>query len=346
MPNGGVSLLIVALLLSGQPGGTPAAAHSPTRPLGLPPGLEIPWPTLGGKQFWTDEWFFHQWRIQRNSVTGQYRLLDPNHLQYAAGSYVECRAKLEEVKRTRNLPPMKGKAVIVLHGLFRSRASMGKLCKYLEEQGGYVVVNISYASTQNDVAGHARALERVVRSLEGIEEISFVGHSMGNIVVRSFLHERARGVDGRPADRRIKRFVMLAPPNHGSLVAVALAENGLFQVVTGKAGQELGREWEKLQGKLATPAIEFGILAGGLENGRGFNPLLPGDNDGTVTVAGTRLAGASDFRVLPVMHTFIMSDAKTLQYTLQFLQKGYFVSPETRTPITEDGAGEAEKKAE
>ncbi|MGQ9575532.1 MAG: hypothetical protein ACUVUC_09450 [Thermoguttaceae bacterium] len=32
-------------------------------------------PTLGGKQFWADELLFHQWRIQRNVLTGHCRLL-------------------------------------------------------------------------------------------------------------------------------------------------------------------------------------------------------------------------------------------------------------------------------
>ena len=40
------------------------------------PADAIPLPTMGGKQFWADELFFHQWRIQRNVLTGHYRLLD------------------------------------------------------------------------------------------------------------------------------------------------------------------------------------------------------------------------------------------------------------------------------
>ena len=32
--------------------------------------------TGGGKQFWADVWFFHDWRIQCHALTGHYRLLD------------------------------------------------------------------------------------------------------------------------------------------------------------------------------------------------------------------------------------------------------------------------------
>ena len=46
----------------------------------------IPVPTLGGKQFWADELFFHQWRIQRN-VYRHCRLLDEHNLRHASGTY-------------------------------------------------------------------------------------------------------------------------------------------------------------------------------------------------------------------------------------------------------------------
>ena len=97
-------------------------------------GLRMP--TLGGKQFWADELFFHQWRIQRNALDGRCRLLDGHNFLHASGTFAQCRAKLEQIRRQRKLPPMTGKAVIVLHGLFRTRSSMSRLCRYLQEQGG------------------------------------------------------------------------------------------------------------------------------------------------------------------------------------------------------------------
>ena len=72
--------------------------------------------------------------------------------------------------------------------------------------------------------------------------------------------------------------------------------------------------WEALEPKLATPHFEFGILAGGKGDGRGYNPLIPGDDDAVVTVESTRLAGARDFRVLPVLHSFFMNDKRVQEY--------------------------------
>jgi len=335
LPSGSsVRTVVLLAVVSGWTCGVTAAPPGGA-PDGLPK-LEIPLPTLGGKQFWTDYLFLHQWRIQRSAVTGQFRLLDPNNLQHAAGGYVECRAKLEEIKHGRNLPPMNGKAVILLHGLVRTRSSMGKLAKHLQQQGEYQVLNMSYASTQHEVARHAKALHSIVRQLDDVEEINFVGHSLGNIVVRHYLYDQMHREDGRPPDKRIKRFVMIAPPNHGSLLAATVAEIGAYKTVTGKAGRELGQQWARLEGKLATPPCQFGIIAGGLGNDAGFNPLLEGDDDGTVSVASTRLAGATDFVLVPALHSFITSDSKVLDYTLRFLQKGYFVSADKQQPVRKD----------
>src|SRR5437868_348541 len=82
-----------------------AAAAEPPEPTSKP---NVAAPTLGGKQFWTDELLFRDWRIQRNTLTANYRLLDENDVRRAWGSFVDCRAKLDEIKRERALEPMRG----------------------------------------------------------------------------------------------------------------------------------------------------------------------------------------------------------------------------------------------
>jgi len=61
--------------------------------------------------------------------------------------------------------------------------------------------------------------------------------------------------------------------------------------------------------------------------------MLEGNDDLVVTVEETRLPGATDFVILPVIHSFIMDDPRVQEYTLRFLEKGYFVSEEARHPI-------------
>lgn len=298
-------------------------------------------PTLGGKQFWTDELFFHDWHIQRNVSTGHYRLLSGANLRYAWGSFDECRAKLEVIKRKRQLPPMDGPAVIVLHGLFRSSSAMSKMCRYLRKEGGYTVFNVSYASTRGGVHDHARALASVIDNLEGIDKIHFVAHSLGNLVIRHYLADHKKSGQGVRSDARIKRMVMLGPPNQGARIAEALSKVGAFHFVAGASASQLAVGWDSLQEKLATPDFEFGILAGGRGTETGYNPLFGEDNDLVVSVESTRLAGASDFAVLPTSHTFMMDDEKVQQYTLRFLQHGCFDSARARQPIR----AEAEDRA-
>jgi pimeloyl-ACP methyl ester carboxylesterase len=310
------------------------ASPSPdeTKPAETPWQLveNVPMPTMGGMQFWADELFFHDWRIQRNALTGHCRLLDGKNLRYASGTYEECLSRLDQIKRARNLPPMQGKAVILLHGLADTRLSMTLLGKYLELNGGYTVFNVVYPSTRKSIGEHARSLANVIDNLDGVEEINFVAHSMGNIVIRHYLADGSGAGARRRPDPRIKRFVMLGPPNHGSAIATRLGEGKLYNEVLGKPGQQLGREWVWLEEELAVPACQFAIIAGGLGNQQGFNPLLPGDDDGVVTVESTRLEGASDFAVVPALHAVLPLDATVMKYTLSFLRHGYFVSADER----------------
>ncbi|MCE5269275.1 MAG: alpha/beta hydrolase [Planctomycetaceae bacterium] len=303
----------------------------------------VPVPTLGGKQFWADQLFFHQWRIQHNTFTGHCRLLDENNFRHAWGAYDDCYAVLQRIKRERKLPPMSGKAVVVLHGLMRSRACMDSLCHYLRDQGGYQVFNVEYPSTQYEIADHAKSLRHIIDHLDGIDEINFVGHSMGNIVIRHYLGDlahsdplkqpsRVASLD-RHAKARFGRFVMLGPPNQGAVLAKMFADNVLFKGFTGDAGQQLGREWPYLQKRLATPDFQFGIVAGGRGDNKGYNPLLHGDNDGVVDVASAKLPGAADFTVVPVVHSLMMDSRQVQQYVLRFLQHGYFISQQERRPL-------------
>jgi hypothetical protein len=289
--------------------------------------------TGGGKQFWADVWFFHDWRIQRHALTGHCRLLDGKNRRHASGTFDTCRARLDEIRRRDSLPPMEGKAVVVLHGLFRTRSAMSSLHTTITEAGGYTVFSLGYPTTRGGIPEHARSLDSAIRSLEGITEINFVAHSLGNLVVRHWLKDMADEERSLPAGQTFGRMVMLAPPNHQPQLATKLVRGALAKFVAGDAAIQMATGWEGLAPRLATPHFEFGILAGGKGDGRGYNPLLPGDDDGVVTIESTRLTGARDFRRLPVLHSFFMNDKNVREYTVRFLSHGHFESDDTRQPI-------------
>lgn len=295
------------------------------KPTGYP---NVATPTLGGTQLWGDELIYGDWRIQQHAVDGHFRLLGPRDMRYAWGTFEQCHAKLEALIVQRKLEPTRGRVVIVLHGLMRSRDAMRPLVKYLRRESDYTVVDFAYPTTRKTVAEHAATLARVIDGMPEVTEINFVGHSLGNIVVRHYLadiNDPQRGVE---RERRIKRFVMLAPPNQGALLAETAVVNVAFRSIGGKPATQIAREWDRLNQELATPACEFGVIAGGTRSGNGWNPLLPGDDDGLVRVDETRLDGAADFMVVRASHTFIMSHAQTLECTLRFLREGRFTARE------------------
>jgi len=291
--------------------------------------LNVPFPTKGGKQFWTDEAMIQNWRVQRHSWSGHYRLLDASNIRRAWGSKEHCLAELERFKKMKSLKPVSGKVVIALHGLCRSRDSMTPISNHLNE-AGYTVFNLTYASSRGEVAEHAKALAEVVNSLTDATEINFVAHSLGNLVIRHYFADATAG--GKLIDARIKRVVMIAPPNQGARIAEIFKSNQIFKVVWGRSGSQIA-EWKKLSAKLATPPCEFGIIAGGQGEDGLSNPLLTGDDDGIVRVKEAKLPGARDFILVPTIHGIIMNDKRTLEYAKRFFEEGHFVSAEKRSPI-------------
>jgi len=307
---------------------TPLAAEPPTFEL---PNIQSK--TMGGQYFWADELVYFGWRIQRDTFTGHCRLLDEEQRRHTYGTFAQCQAKLEDIIRQKRLPPMKGKAVLVLGGLGDPRLIPEGMATFLHEQGGYMAQCVAYPSLFDDIGRHAKSLDSVVRHLDGIEEINFVGHSMGNLVIRRYLADQTNAATGKKPDKRIKRIVMLGPPNQGAELAEKLGDNPAFIAAFGIAGQQLGKRWAELKPTLATPACEFGIIAGGRGDDHGYNPLLTGDNDGIVTVASTRLAGARDFLLVNELHFFLLRTSTVQKPTLEFLRHGYFVSEKKRQPI-------------
>lgn len=302
--------------------------------------------TLGGTQFWSDELVFRGWRIQRNTFSSHYRLLDENDYRHTSGSFDECRTKLEEIKAARELPEMKGPAVITIHGLIRSRDIMAGIGEYLEKEGDYTWLNVGYASTRRPLDEHAASLAKVIDHLgDGITEVHLVCHSLGNLVVRRYLGEAAADEPRWKVDGRLKRMVMLGPPNHGAKMAVLFKDNRLFDVLIGPSGKQLAANFDEVEKKLAVPKFEFAIIAGTKKGSSVENPLLDGEDDLIVSVAETKLAGACDFLVVPCSHGNMMDDAFVRRSVRRFLEEGCLVAPDKRAPIPREEVNAAAQDA-
>jgi hypothetical protein len=296
-------------------------------------------PTFGGLWVWTDVVIYDDWRVQQHAVTGHYRLIDPRERRHASGDLDECLAQLDAVKVEQQLKPGPKDVVIVVHGLGANRAIMSGLCDYLHDKGGLTVINFGYSSTMQDIGAYATALESVVRHLEGVENVSFVAHSVGNIVVRKFLKDIEPLPPGLRPAVNFGRMVMISPPNHGAELADKLTPNEvtdeLADWLVGGAAKQLAPQngWAELEPQLATPAFEFGILAGGKGDDEGYLDAIPGDDDGMLSVETMRLAGAADFVRVQCLHQLMPRNDAVRVATLNFLKFGFFVTADSRAPI-------------
>ncbi|MDR2171013.1 MAG: hypothetical protein LBP59_12795 [Planctomycetaceae bacterium] len=294
--------------------------------------------TNGGYLFWGDVLFFHEWHIQKNINFNSYRLIDGNAIQRAFGTFDECKSRLDEIRNESKLQNMSGAVLIVVHGFGSSGHRTKKLATWFREQKIYDhVINFTYPSTTQPIIEHSRMLDSVVRNLsDDVRRIDFVAHSLGCIVVRRYLSgvlddkwiaaENPVAVrDKFTPDTRIGRFVMLGPPNHGSeLAAKLIGNNRVIRTVTGTTGDELGLRWDETKKKLGIPKCEFAIIAGGCGNNKGFSRLIKGDDDGVVSVEGTKLAGAAEWALFYMDHDDLLQTEVIFEYTLDFLKKGTF----------------------
>lgn len=217
------------------------------------------------------------------------------------------------------------KRAIVIHGLGRTSMAMRSLARLLSQQG-YVVTNLDYPSTRLPIA---ELVERYVApafaDASDVARIDVVTHSLGGILFRYYWAHQAT-----PEIRElIDKVVMLAPPNQGSEIPDQLRRWRLAKWILGPVMPELGTDSESIPSQLARQESEgfscdIGVVAGTRSYEPWFSPWMPGENDGKVTVASTRLKGMKDFCTIKAGHTFIMDDKQVHRQILHFLGSGTF----------------------
>ena len=208
--------------------------------------------------------------------------------------------------------------VILLHGLCRTSHSMARMDRALAE-AGFTVHNLHYPSRSASVKKLADdAIGKAVADCEagGATKIHFVTHSLGGILVRSYL--------SRHPVPSLGRVVMLAPPNRGSEVVDKIGGWSMFQWINGPAGHELGTAPDSTPNKLGPATFPLGIIAGDRSINWINSALIPGRDDGKVSIERTKLAGMMDHIVVHATHPMIMRKRETIRQTIRFLREGAF----------------------
>ncbi|MFW2176876.1 MULTISPECIES: esterase/lipase family protein [unclassified Moraxella] len=237
-----------------------------------------------------------------------------------------------------DIPNHQRPTVIILHGLYMHKWAMKPLAKRLQKQG-FDVQRFGYYSLLHLLPTHSQRLDAWLSARFSKDTpLYLVGHSLGGLVIRDFLH--------RYPAWQVARCVTLGTPHNGSLSADSVMK---------LAPSFIGRSYQAGLDGTAPPlknGVALGSIAGSHSAGLG-KVILPkahltpnlaniandlyepfdGQNDGTVFVSETRLANAKDHIVLPVSHTGMIFDANVAEQVAYFLIHEQFYRPFDNTDV-------------
>jgi pimeloyl-ACP methyl ester carboxylesterase len=197
--------------------------------------------------------------------------------------------------------------VVLVHGMGRTSWSMRPLAEALKAEG-FEVMSFGYSSYCCTIPEIGEQLRKALASRVGPEysRVHFVGHSLGNIVIRWVLTR-----DTLPP--LVGRVVMLAPPNQGAHAA------NTFSPVVGwllKPVTELQVDSAATVRRLPpVRGIEIGVIAA--------------REDRTVKLPETHLEEETEHIVVDGGHSFIMRRVDVRDLMIAFLRTGRFMPAPT-----------------
>jgi triacylglycerol lipase len=208
--------------------------------------------------------------------------------------------------------------VVLIHGLSRTSRSFSKMESSLEEKG-YEVINIDYPSRKYDIRTLSENFigkEIEKHCTDKTKKINFVTHSLGGIIIRYYLkHHKLENIG---------RVVMLSPPNQGSEIVDFLKGNFIVEKTNGPAFDQLSTDPTSFVNTLGDPDFEVGIITGATSINWVNSTIIPGDDDGKVSVERSKLKNMKDFLVVQRSHPLIMNADEVIEAVVNFLDRGKF----------------------
>lgn len=203
---------------------------------------------------------------------------------------------------------------ILVHGLGRSRFDMFLLKPRLEKLIPSTSVHVfDYQSRKLTIKEIVKQLAVFTDRCTKGSPVSFVGHSLGGLIVRTLDKEHL-------CSSPLSRLVTLGTPHNGAAIARFLVKFDLSYKVFGPVLREIGT----FDGTFAPQSVEVGCILGGTKTRVGFYPFAGQDNDGLVLASEALLAQAVDSITIPVLHALMPFSASAATLSASFLTRGSF----------------------
>lgn len=202
---------------------------------------------------------------------------------------------------------------LFVHGMGRSPLSGWRMLRRLQK-AGVKTASFGYMVSLEDFARiKARLVARIV-ALAQRGDYVLIGHSLGGVLIRAAL-------DALPAGTPPPRHVfLLGSPLHPASLAVALAANPLYRLLTGDCGQLLA----SAQRMAAIGPVLAPVTAIAGVRGLAWKrlPFSGTPNDGIVALAEVSADWLKDRVQIGIMHTFLPSNRRVSAIILQRLGLG------------------------
>ena len=208
---------------------------------------------------------------------------------------------------------MKSTIVVYVHGLWVRGAEGYWLRRQVARELGAEPRAFSYPSVMGQTGDIVGALGKFLANLPA-DVLHIVAHSLGGVLVVKLFEDPPALPPGR--------IVLLASPVNGSRAAQNLMRFPFGASILGATVRN-----EVLAGgpRRWLGARELGVIAGHSRLGLGhLVGALDEPNDGTIAVAETNLAGATDQIVLPLGHSQMLVSALAARQAAAFLRDGRF----------------------
>jgi pimeloyl-ACP methyl ester carboxylesterase len=211
--------------------------------------------------------------------------------------------------------PENKEIIVLLHGLGRNTTSMWLLASRLED-AGYYVRRVGYSSLDQNPEEILKNISSQINQCcrKHANSVHFVGHSLGGLMVRAYLQNNK--VD------KLGRVVLLGTPNKGTEAADHFSNSWLMEIL-GPTAKALGTDDESFPKSLKAPYYPVGIIAGEVKSK--FNDsVIPGKDDGIVSVEATKIDAMTDFIIIETSHSMMRYNREVADQTIEFIKHGLF----------------------